>query len=384
MIRILYIHQSAELYGSDKVLLELVGGLDRAKYEAIVLLPTDGPLVAALTAAGVECKIVPITRLSRATLSWRGLLGLPGNLIRSFREINRALNGRHVDVVHSNTLAVLSGGLWARWYRVPHVWHVHEIILHPNFVRKFYALLLWWLADRIICISDATKENLLKDKPALGTKIQVVWNGLERNAETDKNAVRKIRASVAARDDEVIVALVGRINRWKGQLLLVEAAGILWQQGICNIKYLIVGSAPEGQEHFWFALEEAISLSPARESFKQHTFTTDVWSVWDASDIAVIPSTEPEPFGMVALEAMMASKPVIAANHGGLSEIVLNEKTGLLIPPGDAHALALALLRLVKNENERIAFGEAGRQRVVDMFSLEVQIAKVCKVYESL
>lgn len=384
MKHILVVHQSADLYGSDRVLLALMASLNRNKYYPIVLLPVDGPLIAEMAAAGVECHVLPIARVSRATLSLRGLLRLPVILIRSIRAINRVLNERHVDIVHSNTLAVLSGALWARWYRVPHVWHVHEIILTPTIVRKVYALLLCRFADCVICVSNAVKENLLQDKPALGSKIQVVWNGLARDLCMDVDEVRQCRHSMGVRDGDVLVALVGRINRWKGHDELVKAAGILWQQGVCHVRFVIAGSVVPGQEHFLNALQLAISGSPAKQCFILLPFTKNIWLTWDACDIAVIPSIEPEPFGMVALEAMLSSKPVIAANHGGLSEIIVNEETGLLVEPRDSQALAAAILRLVQNESERARYGICGKKRAQEIFSLDKQLASVCKIYELL
>jgi glycosyltransferase involved in cell wall biosynthesis len=381
---ILFVHQSADLYGSDKVLLALVTALDREKYVPIVLLPVDGPLVAKLAAAKVEYHVLPITCLSRAILSLRGLLRLPVNLIKSIRAINRVLKARHVDLIHSNTLAVLSGAIWAHWYHVPHVWHVHEIIQHPKFVRKIYALLLSWFADCIICISQATKENLLQDKPALASKIQVVWNGLAHNSNMDVDAVRRYRHSVGMRDGEVLVVLVGRINRWKGQNQLVEAAGQLWQQGICQVRFLIVGSAPDGQQHFLHTLLHVVNNSPAKQCIVLQSFTQDVSLIWDACDIAVIPSTEPEPFGMVALEAMAASKPIIAANHGGLAEIVVQGETGLLVPPGDASALAEAIKRLATDVNLRRQMGESGLIRYRSEFTLARHVEGMTKLYEQI
>lgn len=381
---ILYVHQSADLYGSDRVLLALVTNLDSAKFLPIVFLPVDGPLVSALTVAGVECHVLPITRLSRATLSFHGLLNISSNLIKSLGAFNRVLNGRHVDVVHSNTLAVLSGAIWARWYRVPHVWHVHEIILHPKLVRKVYALLLSWFTDCIICVSHATKENLLQDKPALARKIQVVWNGLTRETSVDVDAVRQYRQQLNLYHGEILVALLGRINRLKGQRVLVEAAGILWKQEVRNIRFAIVGSVVPGQEMFLIALQQAINESPAKQCFVLQPFIQNVWSVLDACDIAVIPSTEPESFGMVALEAMAASKPVIAANHGGQVEIVVHGETGLLVSPGDAFALAEAIKRLAADAQLRRKMGDSGLLRYRDVFALERNVEKMSAIYEKL
>ncbi|MGE5758100.1 MAG: glycosyltransferase family 4 protein [Sideroxydans sp.] len=379
---ILFVHQSADLYGSDRVLLALVTRLPRERFLPIVALPVDGPLVAELQAAGVECHVLPVARLSRATLSLRGLLGLPADLAQSLRAFQRALHGRQVDLVHSNTLAVLSGAIWARWRRVPHVWHVHEIIIHPRFVRKAYAWLLGWFASRIICVSRATEDNLLQDKPALARKTRVVWNGLAREASVDVDEVRAYRHSVGTQDGDVLIALLGRINRLKGQRILVRAAGILWEQGVRNLRFVIVGSAVPGQEHFLNALQQEIDASPARQCFVLQPFARNVWSILDACDMTVIPSTEPESFGMVALEAMAASRPVIAANHGGLAEIVVQGETGLLVPPGNMVALADGIRQLAADVDLRRQMGESGLARFRNEFTLGRHVESITRVYE--
>jgi len=205
---------------------------------------------------------------------------------------------------------------------------VHEIIINPKFVRKAYVFLLSWFADHIICVSQATKANLVQDMPGLANKIKVVWNGLERTSPVDRNQVVAYRKQLAVAESDVLIVLVGRINRLKGQVILVEAASLLWQQGVRNIRYLLVGSPPHGQEHFLSTLQLAIEKSPAKSAFILQGFTNNLWTVWDACDVAVIPSTEPESFGLVAIEAMAAAKPVIASNHGGLTEIIVAGETG--------------------------------------------------------
>jgi glycosyltransferase involved in cell wall biosynthesis len=102
----------------------------------------------------------------------------------------------------------------------------------------------------------------------------------------------------------------------------------------------------------------------------------DIWPVWRASDIAVVPSTEPEPFGMVAIEAMACGLPVVAAAHGGLLDIVDDGRSGLLFTPRDADALAAALQRLAGDAALRQRLGSAGAQRQAEHFSLAAQVAQ--------
>lgn len=382
MRNILFVHPSADMYGSDKVLLSLVEGLDRRRYRPIVMLPCHGPLLVALKGAGVRCHIVPMGRVSRATLSLAGAFQLPGATWRSVRAISKAVASEQMHLVHSNTLAVLSGAIWSRLKGVPHAWHVHEIIERPGFVRKVYAWLLRLFATRVICNSHATMAPLLQDQPSLGNKTVVVWNGIQRQQSADPGKSEVFRKQIGVTDTDVLVALVGRINRWKGQDLLVESAELLERRGVANVRYVLVGSPPPGQEHFLKSLKIRIEGSMVRSKVTVMPFTSEIWTIWDACDIACIPSIEPEPFGMVALEAMTARKPVIAANHGGLAEIVVHDRTGLLFEPNSAEDLARAIESLVDNRSKRIAMGESGAHRAADLFSVKAYVSGISRVYE--
>lgn len=383
-MNILFAHQSAEMYGSDKVLLYLLEGLRGSPYHPIVLLPDDGPLKDELLSRGIETHIVPLTKVSRETLSPKGLLTLPRDLSVSLHAIDRVLVGRRVGVVYSNTLAVLAAAVWARRRHVPHLWHVHELIVSPAIVRKGFPWLLRLMADRVVCNSDMTRKWIISEQPRLAARSLTIWNGLGLRPSRNEKAAAMLRQYLGLRSDGVLVALVGRINRWKGQGVLVEAASILWDRGWRELSFVMVGGPPPGQEEFLVRLKEKIALSPAAVSMKVTDFTSDVWDVWDACDIAVVPSTEPEPFGMVAIEAMAAEKPVIAAAHGGLLEIVEDGVTGILVQPGDAVVLADSIERLLGAPALREQMGKAGRERQERMFSLETQVKATVQCLDEL
>jgi glycosyltransferase involved in cell wall biosynthesis len=146
-----------------------------------------------------------------------------------------------------------------------------------------------------------------------------------------------------------------------------------------NIDYLFVGSHPPNQPYLLDTLKKNIEASPAKNNIKLCPFTNDIWTIWDACDIAVIPSIEPEPFGMVALEAMAAKKPIIAASHGGVKEIVVDKVTGLLIKPGDSTDLAKKISTLTNNHSFRKTLGENGYVRLTEMFNLDSFIKKISK-----
>lgn len=383
--KIAFFHQSAELYGSDRVLLDLVRGLDTRRFQPIVLLPGDGPLAGYLAEAGVRVHIIPMLTVNRGMMSLRGIAGLPFRLLRTLYFTSKVLNDENVDIVHSNTLAVLSGALWAKLQRKPHLWHVHEIIVRPRLVSLIYAYLLAWLSDCIVCNSEASRNALVTRNPALGDRSKVVLNGIGLPlAEPSMNVVDLLRNEYAPEPGTILVALVGRINRWKGQPLLVEAAGRLWQEGYHHVRYLIVGDTPLGQEHFAESLRQTIADSPACSHIHLLGFRDDVPVVWKACDIAVIPSTEPEPFGMVSIEAMALHKPVLAAGHGGLAEIVEDGVSGLLFRPNDVDDLVAKLRSLIDDPQSRRRLGEAACRRVTQHFSLDRYIQGLERCYEKL
>jgi glycosyltransferase involved in cell wall biosynthesis len=286
--------------------------------------------------------------------------------------------------VHSNTLAVFGGALWARWRRVPHLWHVHEIILRPRPATLAFPLLVRLLADRVIANSSGTAAWLLQRQPALGARCAVISNGLPPPPPRSAAAAAAFRAGIGAQPQQLVVALVGRINGGKGHDVVLAAAEELQRRGaLAQFRFVFAGGPPPGQPHLQEQLERAIAASPARAQFQLLPFADDIWSLWYGSDIAVVPSTAPESFGLVAAEAMAAGLPVIASAQGGLLDIVVHGDTGLLVAPGDVAQLVEALLCLT-DADVRARLGRAGHIRQQREFAMEEQFRKWISEYGAL
>jgi glycosyltransferase involved in cell wall biosynthesis len=371
MRTILFVHQSAEMYGSDKVLFELVNGLKkRGTFKSIVLVPVNGPLVEKLRAIDIETHIVPLVKVGRASASVMVLLRLPFRMGVSLRAISKVINSEHIDIVHSNTLAVISGAVWSYLNHLPHIWHVHEIILRPRIVSKIFTFLLKALSTKVICNSRATMEWLLSSKPSLKNITSVIHNGIDPDEVGSSESKDNLREKLSISDKEIVITFAGRINHWKGQELLIDAALIVRSAGIKNFRFIIAGSPPKGQEFFLDRLKEKIKSLDDLNLVTHIDFTSDMHALWMITDIAVVPSIEPEPFGMVALEAMTAAKPVIASNEGGLTEIVVDNETGILFKSRDVDSLAAALIRLIKDKSLRERYGRAGQLRAKTHFNM--------------
>lgn len=383
-LRVLFVHQSSDLYGSDRVLIDIAEALLRSGGEPIVVLPGGGPLVQVLRDRGIEVHAVEpmeVLKLSRSVMTPLGALRLLAHIPRSIRALDRCVAGRGIDLVHSNTLAVLAGALWARRRRVTHLWHVHEIVEHPRLAASAFPCLVRALADAVVCNSFATQRWLLSAQPSLAERSRVIWNGVPHGGSAVNLETRRAwRQAFRPHGATLAVGLVGRINRWKGQEQLLTAAELLHERRISDFSVVFIGSAPPGQEHFETRLRERIAASPIASRVVMFGFTPDVEPAYAALDIVCVPSTEAEPFGLVAIEAMAAGRPVLASRVGGLPEIVFDRHTGLLHPPGDAAALANHLALLIGDPDRRSAMGRAGRLR----FEIEFTVAAMTQAFQDL
>lgn len=376
--RVLFVHASAALYGSDKVLLNLVQGFAASgEWDPLVLLHEDGPLRAAIVASGVEVHVVPLAKISRSMFGWTAPLALWSELGLAGRAIDAALAGRAVQLVYSNTLAVLGGAWWARRQRCPHLWHVHEIILKPALVRGGLPRLVQLLSQRVISNSSQTQSWLLQQAPGLAGRCSVVHNGITPMASATPEQVAAFRAAVGAGPAELVVTLAGRLNHWKGQGLLIEAAALLRQQGRARqLRFAIVGDEVAGQDAVRLGLLDQVRRLGLSDCVHLLPFTSAIHTVWRGSDVAVVPSTEPEPFGLVAIEAMACTVPVVAAGHGGLLDIIEPERSGLLFEPRSVTALADTLARLADSASLRARLGMVGAARQATHFTVQAQVAQ--------
>lgn len=353
MKHVLIINQSAELYGADKALLELIENY-ASGYTPIVVVHHDGPLIAKLEELQVKVIKCSVIKVKRGILSASFFLKLPFEIFKSFSVLRKELKGIKIDLVHSNAISVFLGAFYSLFYRKKHLWHVHEIIEHPKTLARLYPKVVSFFSDTIVFNSAASFAQFKKFKKNIDAKSVIIHNGQTRNfpigSVEESVQIRQKLFNVADRET-VVIGLIGRISRLKGQRLLLKAFKTLTEK-YKNIHLVYVGSAPEGQEHFVEKLVAKIDSYHLGNSVTLVDFQESVWPIYDAVDIVVVPSTEPESFGLVATEAMLSRKPVVASNFGGLIEIVKHGQTGLLFEPKNATDLHAKLEMLVADDQK--------------------------------
>jgi len=383
---ILFVHAADEMYGSDAILLSIIRALHGTEFEPFVVLPNDvtselpetSRLSGRLRAMKVPVATLPLAVLRRKYFTPTGAYTMWRRLDSSAQAVLDLVCDRDVALVHSHTAAVFTGAECARRLGVPHVWHVSEIVERPRFVRRLIARMVARRSDWVAAVSKAVRGHLLATQPAAADRVDVIYNGIEIAPYTRGNRDR-VRRELGV-GDRPVVGMVGRLGTWKGQELLVEAASHVIARRP-DALFLFVGGVYDGQTYHFDELRDMAAKHGVSNHVIVQGYREDIPDVLAAMDVFVQPSLRPDPFPTTVLEAMASAKPVVATEHGGPCEMIVHGETGLLTEPGDATALADAIVQLLENDVFRKRAGDAGRQRVRQEFSLQAFDRRYLELY---
>jgi glycosyltransferase involved in cell wall biosynthesis len=382
-IRVLYLDHTAKLSGAELALVRLLGALDRTQVEPIVALAEDGPLRELMAQQFIDAHVIPMSEKVREvrkdSLGLAGLVGQIrslGSIWRYARRISRFARQQRADLIYTNSLkSDLYGAVAARLAGVPIVWHIHDRIddrYLPRMAVWLVRLLARYLPVCVVVNSASTLETL---KLRRGKQTAIINSGLTREHIE--------RCWVARRCNPIPqIGIVGRIAPWKGQDVFLEAAALLLREGF-PAHFRIVGSPLFGEQAFERQLRELAAKLGMREHVEFMGFS-DVPAILRGLDVLVHASRIPEPFGQVIIEGMAAELPVIATDGGGAREIIEDGRTGLLVPLGDARALAQALAQLLAQPERARRLAAAGRQHVLEHFTIEKSARCSEALYERL
>ncbi len=375
--RVLYVHNSADLYGASRSLLRLVTNIRRREFDPVVVLPRRGILQERIEQAGVRVIIdESLAIITRYEPLWKVALRFPVSVWR----LCRLIRNLGTQIVHTNIAVAFSPSVAAKLAGVPHVWHVREAFEEFGGLWKLYRLFMLGFSSRIIAVSHATAAQFPRS-----AKVRVIHNGFPLSEfDVDQDLIGQSFRAQYGLGRDLVVGCVGRI-KWvrKGQEYLVQAAAHLKQRDICA-RFVIVG-APFGPNQGHLDRLKAL----ARELGVEDAFVftgelTDTKPAYAAMNIFVLPSAQPEPFGGVVMEAMAMGLPVIATNIGGSTDQVEEGVSGFLVPPGDSEKLADKIANLLADEPLRRSMGQAGRRRMERLFTFELMVEKVTQLYREI
>jgi glycosyltransferase involved in cell wall biosynthesis len=375
-MKILLLHSSSDVYGASKIFLGTVQLLKKRNHEVWVVLSEDGPLVKKLASAGATVLMVRLGILRRKYFNPRGIINRIATLLRARKQLQELIRKEKIELVYSNTTGVLAGAFAARNCGVRHIWHVHEIIENPFWLKQLLGHLMNRYAVGIIAVSEAVKQSWESVLPA--ERITVIQNGIDYSPylEHEHTLTKELQLPTAA----IVIGMVGRVHYWKGQSYFLKLAGQLHQKHP-SLHFLLAGDAYPGYEYLYQEMQTQIETLQLSDVVHNLGFREDIPAVMQTIDLLLLPSQQPDPFPTVILEAMASAKPVIATQFGGAVEMIDAGITGDLMP-ADQVDTAVSVIESWLDKNRLQAAGEAGRKRVLEKFSLEAWEHKMINYLE--
>ena len=374
MKNILFVHASADLYGSDRSLYNLIKNLDKTQYRPFILLPYKGPLMDLLCRVeNTGVFVHDFAVLRRKNFSMTGMIQYFVSLLGSVIRICRLIRSNNITVVYTNTSVVFPGAIAAKLCGIKSIWHIREILQEKPMVNKVLRTIIDKFSDVIIVNSQATKESVMGKNPQ---KIKVIYNAIDVSSNIAADSKNEFKERYKIKDEELIVGMAGRINRWKGQKLFIDMAAEVVRYKK-NVKFVIAGDTFSGEESLLENLKEYVAAKQIEASV---IFTGNIKNMnefYSALDIFVLPSIKPEPFGLVVLEAMSKGIPVVATNHGGPVEIIDDGEDGFLVDHRDCLQMSKIILTLLDDKNLRDRIGEKAKEKPIRNFSMQKYVSQI-------
>lgn len=370
---ILLAHHTPDLYGSDRQLLETVTALRAHGHEVVVTLPRPGPLNDLIRARGADIELLDVPVLRRSSMSVFGGLRMLAGAFRSLGPAIALIRRRRVAMVYVNTLIIPFWLVAARCAGRTTICHVHEANARgPHWMRAALLTPLF-LAHRVVANSEATLETLRDTLPATARRARVVHNGVPGPAR-DAPAHRPSAPQV--------LALVGRLSPNKGIDLALEATALLLSRGY-DVRLDVAGTEFDGYEWYAEELRERAECPDLIGHVRLLGYVNPTWDLLGQAAVALAPSRT-ESFGNAAVEAQLATRPVVAARVQGLREVIEDRVTGLLVPTEDVAALAGAVGELLDDPVFASSLAVAGLDHARAHFSPQLYGGRIGSIVAEL
>lgn len=371
-IKVAHVVISGEVAGGQVICERVVTALRKRGNQAIVISQTEGDFTERLKKDKIPVFLIPFKKTYHIQDAFR---------------LAQLLKKEQVDLVHTHSMVpgnVLSR-LAAKIAGVPCISHIHiENVFNSNPLIQLYQM--WfdrWTSNhcyKLIAVSGATKQSLIRQKiPA--DQVEVILNGIYQGKPAKPAVSREeILRQWGIPDHHHLIGIVGRMSPVKGFEEFLESMTTVCRQ-ILAVTALLIGQDSEFGGRYERKLRELAELLGLSGHVIFTGFQPDALSFIAAMDFLVAPS-KAEGLPITILEAMSLQKAVIASNVGGVSEVIQDGETGLLVRVGDTNRLAEAMLKLLNNPRLCQQMGENGFLRVQESFTEEKMLNRIFEIYE--
>jgi len=359
------------------------GGVERGTVEiASAIVKAGGRAIVASAGGAKEHELQRVGAEHVALpMDTKNPLGIYNNIGRLVDLIRR----ENVDIIHARSRAPA----WSAYYAakragIPYITTFHGTYSHGNVFKRIYNSAMT-KGERVIAISNFIAGHIRQHYGVPSDRIRIIHRGVDLSRFSAANVTAQRVISLANEwriaDGYPVVMLPGRLTRWKGQTVFIEAIARLKRR---DLRCLLVGG-DQGRHEYRTELENLVEKHDLGEVVRIVDSCRDMPAAYMLTDVVVSASTDPEAFGRVIIEAQALGRPIIATDHGGAKETVIENETGWLVPPGDPGALAVAIERAIGlDEAHRAALAEKAIANVRERFSTEAMCRKTLDVYDEV
>lgn len=359
------------------------GGVERGTIEIARAIVESGGRALVASSGGARQYELDRVGAEHITLplDTKAPLGMYQNIGRLADLIRR----ENVDIVHARSRAPAWSALYAcKRTKRPFLTTFHGTYGRANPLKRLYNSVMT-RGELVIAISAFIAGHVRQFYGVPNERIRTIHRGVDVHKFNAANvtAQRVIQLANAWRLTEgyPVVMLPGRLTRWKGQTVFIEAIAKLQRQ---DVRCLLVGG-DQGRLDYRSELESLIERHNLNSVVRLVDNCSDMPAAYMLSDVVVSASTDPEAFGRIVIEAQAMGRPIVATDHGGARETVLPEVTGWLVKPGDADDLAKALEKALSlNEEQRADLARTAVDHVHSKFTTETMCAKTLAVYDEI
>ena len=354
--------------GVERGTLEMADYLVKNNWKSIVI-SSGGKLETRLTRNGSRHITLPVH--TKNPFRWAKLKS----------EIEKIFTEQKPNIIHIRSrVPAWTAGKVAMEMKIPLVSTIHGSYVANSFIKRFYNSASI-KADKIIAISNYVKDNILKHNPEKISSVKVIHRGADIemfNPENiPKSRIIQMSEMFQLPDGVKILMMPARPSTWKGHEILIKSFSKINNE---NMICIMPGSDDNG--HYVANLRNIAKKYNVLGKILFLPFLDDLPAAYMLADVVVVPSLKPEPFGRVLIEAQAMGRPVVAFNHGGAIESVINNQTGLLVEPKNEKELGFAIEKLINiSTTQRNKMANISRKHIVKNFSLDKMTDKTLNLY---